>query len=100
MILNYEQISTALSELNRVKNEQLSITSEAERIVIGKLSQAWQSKAQVAYQDAFCAVKNRVLKQINSLIELFEMAAKQSKDGLYQVDIDLSTMNSSAVIGS
>ena len=100
MILNYSQINTAIATLTQVKNEQQTITKDSERVVVAQLSQAWKSQAQQAYQDAFCAVRDRVLKQINSLIELFETAAKQSENGLYQVDIDLSKMNSSAVTGN
>lgn len=100
MLLNIDQINTALITLKNAKNEQLSITEEAKRVVVVKLSQAWESQAQAAYRDAFCAIEKRVLNQINALIELFETAAKQSKDGLYKVDVDLATMNSSAVTGS
>lgn len=100
MILNYEQISSALTTLKQVKNEQISITNDARNVVVAQLSQAWRSQAQQAYQDAFIATEKRVLNQINILIELFETAAAQSKDGLYQVDVDLSRMNSSVVAGN
>ena len=99
MILNYAQINSALSALNKVKNEQLAITSDAENVIVSKLSQAWQCQAQAAFEDAFIVVRDRILKQINSLIELFETAAKQSKEGFYKIDVDLSTMNITAITG-
>jgi len=98
MILDLNQINSALNTLKQVKIEQERITSETETVVVSELSNAWKCKAQAAYQDAFCAVRDRVLKQINSLITLFELAVTQSKDGLYQVDIDLANMNSHAIM--
>ena len=98
MILDYNQINSALDTLRSVREKQESITKDTERVIVAELSSAWSSKAQVAYQDAFCVVRDRLLKQINSLISLFEIAATQSHEGLYQVDIDLANMNSHAMM--
>lgn len=98
MILNYTQIDSAITKLITVKNEQLAITKDAENVVVTQLSAVWESPAQEAYQDAFCAVRDRAFKQINKLIELFALAAEQSNQGLYQVDVDLATMNCTAII--
>ena len=98
MILNYTQINSAITKLNAVKNEQLEITKDAENVVVTQLSAVWESPAQKAYQDAFCVVRERAFTQINKLIELLGLAADQSKQGLYQVDVDLATMNCTAII--
>ena len=98
MILNYTQINSAITKLTTVKNEQLAITKDAEFVVVNQLSAVWESPAQKAYQETFCALRDRALTQINKLIELFALAAEQSKQGLYQVDVDLATMNCTAII--
>jgi hypothetical protein len=45
------------------------------------------------------SIKNSLLTQINGLIELFGTAFVQSQNGLYQVDVDISTMNTTAITG-
>lgn len=98
MILNYTQINSAITKLTTVQNEQLAITEDAENVVVTQLSAVWESPAQEAYQETFCALRDRALTQINNLINLFRLAAEQSKQGLYQVDVDLATMNCTAII--
>ena len=98
MILNYAQINSAITKLTAVKNEQISINKDAEFVVVTQLSAAWKSPAQEAYQETFCALRDRAFTQIIKLIELFELAAKQSEQGLYKVDVDLATMNCTAII--
>ena len=98
MILNYAQINSAITKLTTVQNEQLAITKDAENVVVTQLSAVWVSPAQDAYQETFCALRDRALTQINNLINLFRLAADQSKQGLYQVEINLATMNCTAII--
>ena len=98
MILDYGQITNALNALNQARSEQLKITEDARKVVISQLSAVWESQAQQAYQDCFQAVEKRALSQINQLIALFETASIQCKDGLHKVDVDLSNMNSSAIL--
>lgn len=97
MVLNHEQISTTLSQLHNVLDEQREILADAETVICTNLAAVWECEAQKAYNDAFLSVKDRVLSQINSLIELFSTALAQSHEGLNLVDIDLSNMNSSAI---
>lgn len=98
MILNASQISETKVKLQSVLVEQKAILEDAEKVIVTKLSGAWECQAQKAYRDAFIAVKNSTLSQINQLIELFGIAFEKSQDGLYQVNVDLSTMNATAIM--
>lgn len=97
MILNHDQIETTLAELRTAYDEQVSILDEASDVICARLSAAWECEAQRAYADAFVSIRERVLTQINSLIELFGRALEQSNNGLFQVNINLATMNSEAI---
>lgn len=99
MILNAGQINDTIAKLKNVLVEQQRILADTEKIVLTDLSGAWECQAQKAYADAFISVKNSLLTQINDLIELFGTAFVQSQNGLYQVDIDISSMNASAITG-
>ena len=99
MVLNYAQIEQIMATLDKVLKEQEDILADAQKVICFDLAACWQSQAQRAYSDAFIALKTRVLEQINRLIELFGMALKQSQEGLYQVDIDIANMNSTALTG-
>ncbi len=97
MILNAAQINETINKLNANLKEQERILTDAERVVMTELSACWECEAQRAYAESFISIKNRVLVQINSLIELFGKALVQSQNGLYEVDINISKMNSSAI---
>lgn len=98
MILNAGQIAETKAKLEGVLAEQKAILDDAEMVIVTKLSGAWECQAQKAYQDAFIAVKNSTLNQINQLIELFGIAFEKSQEGLYNVNVDLSTMNATAIM--
>ncbi|MFZ2787590.1 MAG: hypothetical protein WAZ69_09620 [Trichococcus flocculiformis] len=99
MILNAGQINDTIAKLKNVLAEQQRILAETEKIVLTDLAGAWECQAQKAYADAFVSIKNSLLTQINGLIELFGTAFVQSQNGLYQVDVDISTMNVTAITG-
>lgn len=99
MILNATQINETIANLKTILAEQERILADTERVVLNDLAGAWECQAQRAYADAFVSIKNSLLTQINGLIELFGTAFVQSQDGLYQVDVDLTTMNSTAIAG-
>lgn len=100
MVLNAGQISETITQLQQILAEQQRILTETERIVLHDLAAAWECQAQRAYADAFVSIKNSLLTQINQLIELFGTAFAQSQEGLYQVDVDISHMNATAITGS
>ena len=99
MVLDAQQINSVISSLNQVLNEQTRILNDAEQIIVGDLSGAWECQAQKAYAEAFLEIKSSVLSQINQLIELFVSAFAQSQDSLYKVDVDISNMNATAFTG-
>ncbi len=99
MILNAGQINDTIANLKNVLAEQQRILADTEKVVLTDLGGAWECQAQRAYADAFVSVKNSLLTQINGLIELFGTAFVQSQNGLYQVDVDISSMNSTAITG-
>lgn len=99
MILNAGQINDTIAKLNNVLAEQQRILADTEKVVLTDLAGAWECQAQKAYADAFVSIKNSLLTQINGLIELFGTAFVQSQNGLYQVDVDISTMNATAITG-
>jgi uncharacterized protein YukE len=99
MILNAAQINETIASLRTILAEQERILADTERVVLNDLAGAWECQAQKAYADAFVSIKNSLLTQINDLIELFGTAFVQSQDGLHQVDVDLTTMNSTAITG-
>lgn len=97
MILNAGQIKETITNLRTILAEQERILADAEKIILNDLAGAWECKAQKAYADAFVSIKNSLLVQINGLIELFGIAFAQSQEGLYQVDIDIASMNATAL---
>jgi len=97
MILNAAQIAETKNALNNILIEQKRIHAEASNVVNVRLAAAWDSQAQKAYSEVYAAVSNGLLTQIENLIALFSTAFEQSSNGLYQVDIDLSKMNSAAI---
>lgn len=99
MVLNAGQINETINQLKNVLAEQQRILSDTEQVVLNELAGAWECQAQKAYADAFVSIKNSLLTQINGLIELFGTAFEQSQNGLYQVDVDISTMNATAITG-
>ncbi len=99
MILNAEQIQTTLNSLKEAHSEQVRILNEARTIICVDLESAWKCKAQEAYVDAFIGLEKSVLSQINDLIQVFGTALEQSVGGLYEVDVNLSTMNATAITG-
>lgn len=99
MILNAGQINDTIARLKNVLTEQERILADTEKVVLNDLAGAWECQAQRAYADAFVSIKNSLLIQINGLIELFGTAFVQSQNGLYQVDVDISTMNVTAITG-
>lgn len=99
MILNAGQINDTIAGLKNVLAEQQRILADTEKVVLNDLAGAWECQAQKAYADAFVSIKNSLLTQINGLIELFGTAFVQSQNGLYQVDVDISSMNSTAITG-
>lgn len=99
MILNAGQINDTIASLKNVLAEQQRILADTEKVVLNDLAGAWECQAQRAYADAFVSIKNSLLTQINGLIELFGTAFVQSQNGLYQVDVDISSMNSTAITG-
>lgn len=98
MVLNAGQINDTITKLKNILVEQERILADTEKVVLVDLAGAWECQAQKAYADAFISIKNSLLSQINGLIELFGTAFVQSQNGLYQVDIDISTMNATAII--
>ena len=99
MLLNAAQINETIANLKTVLSEQERILADTEKIILNDLAGAWECQAQRAYADAFVSIKNSLLTQINGLIELFGTAFVQSQNGLYQVDVDISAMNSTAITG-
>ena len=99
MILNAGQINDTIASLKNVLEEQQRILADTEKVVLNDLAGAWECQAQKAYADAFVSIKNSLLTQINGLIELFGTAFVQSQNGLYQVDVDISAMNATAITG-
>lgn len=99
MILNAGQINDTIVKLKNVLSEQQRILEEAEKVILTDLAGSWECQAQKAYADAYVSIKNSLLTQINGLIELFGIAFVQSQNGLYQVDVDISTMNATAITG-
>lgn len=99
MILNAGQINDTIASLKNVLVEQQRILADTEKVVLNDLAGAWECQAQKAYADAFVSIKNSLLTQINGLIELFGTAFVQSQNGLYQVDVDISAMNATAITG-
>lgn len=99
MILNAEQIADTQAKLRNILAEQEAILDDTDKVIITRLSAVWECQAQKAYQDAYIAIKNGILTQIKDLIALFGTAFEQSQNGLYQVNVDLSTMNATAIIG-
>ena len=99
MLLNAAQINETIANLKTVLAEQERILADTEKIILNDLAGAWECQAQRAYADAFVSIKNSLLTQINGLIELFGTAFVQSQNGLYQVDVDISAMNSTAITG-
>lgn len=97
MVLNSMQISETITQLKQVLAEQQRILADTEKVVLGDLSGAWECQAQKAYADAFVGIRDSVLSQVNALIELFGTAFEQSQNGLYQVDVDIASMNSTAI---
>lgn len=99
MILNAGQVNDTIAKLRNILAEQERILADTEKVVLNDLAGAWECQAQRAYADAFVSIKNSLLTQINGLIELFGTAFVQSQNGLYQVDVDISTMNATAIMG-
>lgn len=99
MVLNAGQINDTIAKLKNILAEQERILADTEKVILTDLGGAWECQAQKAYADAFVSIKNGLLSQINGLIELFGTAFVQSQNGLYQVDIDISTMNTTAITG-
>ena len=99
MVLNAAQINDTLTQLNQVLTEQRRILEDTRNVVITELGGCWECKTQTAYADVYVSLENNVLKQINSLIELFGTAFRQSQEGLYQVDVDMASMTSSVYTG-
>lgn len=99
MILNAAQINDTISALKSVLAEQERILADTEKIILNDLAGAWECQAQRAYADTFVNIKNSLLTQINGMIELFGTAFVQSQNGLYQVDVDISAMNATAITG-
>lgn len=93
MLLNEQQITATISQLNKVLAEQNRILNESKKIVTNDLAVAWEGAAQKAYSEAFVHLETRVLSQINSLIELFNKALIETQKTLKAVDVDLATMN-------
>lgn len=100
LVLNAGQIETVITSLKNILTEQQRILADTEKVIINDLAGAWECQAQKAYADAFISVKNSLLTQINQLIELFGTAFIQSQNGLFQVDVDLTNMNATALTGN
>ena len=97
MVLNSAQINETITQLKQVLSEQQRILTDTEKVVLGDLAGAWECQAQQAYADAFVGLRDSVLSQVNALIELFGTAFEQSQNGLYQVDVDIASMNAKAL---
>lgn len=99
MILNAEQISSILGSLKAAYAEQEWILEDSERVICRELAGAWECQAQKAYVDVFVDIKDSTLAEISTLILAFETALEHSQNGLYQVNVDISSMNSTTSTG-
>ena len=97
MVLNESQISKAIIDLKRCYSEQQRILHEADQINLRELPVCWECEAQRAFSESHIVIKNNILVKINNLIELFGIALEECKEGLYQVDIDLKSMNTRTI---